>query len=295
MKIKPECIPCIINVRCREIIESKLSSTEKIYVMKDVIKKILELSSPKASTVYVASEAFRLVKKLTKSNDPYKEFKEKSYKVARNLIPLLLEKIRDLNGYKKFRFAAISSINANSLDPGVSNYKFSVSELNKIIFDQRIELDELDIIYEKIKKSRTIIYLLDNTGEAIFDKVLMKIIKSLGVKIYAIVKGQPYQNDITRDEAYKIGLNEVAEVIDTKSDYSGLIPGTYPDEIDKIISNSDLVIAKGMAHYETFLYTPIKKDTAFLLKAKCKPVASTLKVPVGSKIAILRKNSRTIL
>ncbi|HDH07295.1 MAG TPA: DUF89 family protein, partial [Thermoproteales archaeon] len=129
----------------------------------------------------------------------------------------------------------------------------------------------------------------DNAGEAVFDKLLVKyIVEDLGKKVTVVAKSCPYQNDVTFSEALELGFDEVAEVLGTGSDYAGLFYGTYTREVKNTIRESYLVISKGMANYEALFYKPLEKTTAFLLKAKCDPVAHTLGTVKGSNIAFLR-------
>ena len=286
MKIHAQCIPCILEVRSREILNSNLSEEEKKIAMIKLIKYVAEIIRLDSSTTYIASEAFKLVKKLIGDRDPYRDYKKMSREMAYKYLPKILKLLEDKNGFEKFRMHSIISVNANILDPGVPSLKNASLMIEKILEEPVI--DDTKKFYEKVLDSRKIVYLLDNCGEAIFDKLFIDHIADMGKEIYAIVKTYPYQNDITFEEAVKIGLDEKAIVLGTGNDYSGLFPSTYSIEVKKAIDESDLIISKGMAHYETFLYHPIKKPTVFLFKAKCKPVASTLNVPVGSSIILYR-------
>jgi len=49
---------------------------------------------------------------------------------------------------------------------------------------------------------------------------------------------------------------------------------------------SNIIIAKGMAHYEYLSETPLRSKTFFLLRAKCKVVARELGVSVGGYVVI---------
>ncbi|MGC9086365.1 MAG: hypothetical protein ACP5IT_09260, partial [Thermoproteota archaeon] len=66
MKITPQCIPCILNVRLGEILKSNLSEEEKIEAQKKLIKRYTKTIKKEESTVRIATLAFREVKKLTK-------------------------------------------------------------------------------------------------------------------------------------------------------------------------------------------------------------------------------------
>jgi len=149
-------------------------------------------------------------------------------------------------------------------------------------------VDDTEEIYRALRRARAVAYLLDNCGESILDKLLIAELRSWGLKVYAVVKGGAYQNDVTVSDALRVGLDEVAELVSTESDFSSLIPGTYSERVEEALRESDLVVAKGMAHYETLSELELDRPVAFLLRAKCEPVARSLGVGVGKNVALLR-------
>ncbi len=288
MKIWPQCIPCIMKVRLNEILESPLSNEEKIVAMKRFIEKITPYISSNASTVRLATIGFRIVKQLTGMEDPYKEYKILSHRTARQILEKIKYRVEKLEGYEKFRQLAILSINSNMLDPGTP-YNFTPTQLEKILFDDNLKIDDTREIYEMIKSAKSIVYLLDNCGEAIFDLLLVEFISDIiTAKIYVVAKGKPYQNDVLYSDAINIGFPKYSLLLSTESDAAGPFPDEISEETMKIIHNADLAISKGMANYEAYLDEPYSKNIAFLLKAKCVPVASSLGVKQGDSVAYLK-------
>lgn len=291
MKLTPKCIPCIVNARAREIINySKLSDEEKIRALSKLLKVISDNSSPNVSTITLATIGFRAVKELIGDNDPYREYKALSNKIARELLDYVLKEAGSLEGYERFRFLVITSINANAIDPGVPPFHYDPKELKKALTRKDLDVDQTRGIYEAIRRARHVVFMLDNAGEAVFDKILVEEIVKLGPKVVVLAKSEPYQNDVTVNDAIELGFDKVAEVVGTGSDYGGPLPEGLSKEAKELLAKTDLIIAKGMANYEAFLYAPPKKPVAHLFKAKCEPVANTLGVDVGARIAILKRN-----
>ena len=289
MRIWPQCIPCIMKVRLQEIQDTPLQNDQKIEAMTKFIEKIQQYISPDASTVRLATIGFRLVKELTGVEDPYKIYKEESTMIASNILGKIKERISGLKGYKKFRQLVLLSINSNMLDPGTP-YNFTPDELEQILFDDNLKIDHTKEIFQEIFTVNEIIYLLDNCGEAVFDLLLVKFIReNTSAKIFVVAKGKPYQNDVLYSDALRLGFQKYALLLSTESDAAG----PFPDEISKDtmekIKNADLVISKGMANYEAYLDEPYSKNIAFLLKAKCIPVATSLGVNPGDSVAYFKK------
>jgi len=129
---------------------------------------------------------------------------------------------------------------------------------------------------EAIAKSRRILYLCDNAGEIVFDRVLIETLLERGKDVTAVVKGSPVINDATLEDADAAGLMECgAAVIDNGNDGIGtLLEACSPRFMDAFRS-AELIISKGQANYETLVQS---RDARihFLFKVKCPVVARVL-------------------
>lgn len=289
MRIWPQCVPCILGVRLGEIVSSPhLGDGEKIVLVKEFIREFSRYITPAASTVVLATIGFRMVKELTSSEDPYAAFKERSNEEIAVLSSALLDEVPRSRGFERFRKLAVASINANSIDPGAP-LGAGPSELGSHLYGGVLEIDHTREIYDRIKRSSRIVYLLDNAGEAVIDKLLVGEISGIVDEVFVMAKGKPYQNDVTLEEALQLGFGKVARVVSTGSDAAGPIPGEISEEAEDLLRSADLIVAKGMANYETYLYFRPPGDVAHLFQAKCLPVASTLNVPPGSSVALLKR------
>ena len=78
-----------------------------------------------------------------------------------------------------------------------------------------------------IRNSKNIVYLTDNCGEIVLDKLLIRQILKINkkAKINVIVRGEPVLNDCTTDDAIQIGLDKVVDVIDNGSAVAGTVLG----------------------------------------------------------------------
>jgi hypothetical protein len=136
-----------------------------------------------------------------------------------------------------------------------------------------------------LKKTKRILYLADNAGETVFDRLLIEELKK--PVIYA-VREKPIINDATREDAYLSGIHEVAEVISTGCDAPGTILKFCSNEFLEIYKNSDLIISKGQGNYEGLSDEP--RPIFFLLKAKCSIIAQDTGVEQGDVMLLKAKN-----
>jgi uncharacterized protein with ATP-grasp and redox domains len=136
-----------------------------------------------------------------------------------------------------------------------------------------------DALRSALKQSDSILYLADNAGETVFDRVL---IETLGFPVSYVVKAAPIINDATRKDAVAAGIDRVANIIDNGSG----APGTLLDQCSKLFctqfAEADLIIAKGQANYESLSNS--SAPIFFLLQAKCNVIARDLWVVEGGTI-----------
>ncbi len=120
-----------------------------------------------------------------------------------------------------------------------------------------------------IEKARTLVYLLDNCGEVVFDKMCISTIRSLypALSITAVVRGLPAYNDVTMEDAREVGLDTLVNVVGNGDN----VPGTVLSRISKsaceLIERADIIISKGMGNYETLIGCGY--NIYYLLLCKC--------------------------
>lgn len=153
---------------------------------------------------------------------------------------------------------------------------------------ETMELDEEALADLKVRmcSARTIAYLLDNCGEVVLDKILMTHIlrKNSRAEICAIVRGAPTSNDATMEDAQQVGLDTIVPVIGNGSDVAGTCPTRVNKQTLNALQNSDLVIAKGLANYETL--SGRGKNIYFMFLCKCSLYTQIFNVPLYTGMVI---------
>lgn len=131
----------------------------------------------------------------------------------------------------------------------------------------------LALLKERLSAAKTLLYVHDNCGEVVFDKILIRAISALypQIEVTSLVRGGEIINDATRADADFIGLEKYARVEDS----GAAIPGTYLKEISlralALFKNSDVIISKGLGNLET-LYGE-GYDIFYIFMCKCEHIA----------------------
>ncbi len=284
MKIHSECVPCLLK---RSIYEARLVNKNK---EKEVVKAALSILNDNfdesAVSAEISTKVHRRVYDILETDDPYKELKYKSNKTAEKL----LTKAKNLVNKGGFREAVLVSIAGNVMDFGyrddISSPDYLMNEFKKII-DEGFGHDDTDEIERILKESKSILYFTDNAGEIVFDTVLLKKIKEYDVHLTVVVKDVPILTDATMKDAKEYNIDKTADQLETTGGYAvGVNFDLIPEKLKDKLENADMIIAKGMANWESFSETDYR-PIAFLTRSKCKPVSDTMGVPFDTNVAKL--------
>ena len=226
---------------------------------------------------------YDVVREVTGLDDPYLAEKKLFNALALSLVPELR---RTIDGSSDPLAAAVRLAAAgNIVDFGIHHdlHEGHVRDAIRLALDQPLDPALLNDFRRAIAAARDILYLGDNTGEIVFDRLLLERLPREHITF--VVRGKPIINDALMEDAVETGITSLVPVIDNGSD----IPGTWlPDcspEFRARIARADLVISKGQGNYET-LDGPV--PTFFLLKVKCSGIAENVGQEIGSLVLAAR-------
>ena len=295
MKPNIECFRCILSIRLREIENSSLSNGLKLELMKRLTSILINEFSFESELTDLASRLYMFnVQEAPSIVDYYKLIKQEANRNALFNINIHEKHVSRYTGYDKFKYLVYLSALANLLDHGVAEHKImEISELTPSFIEKHeVYIDESYKLYHYLKNGGLrILWLFDNAGEAVYDTLLIREIINMGNTVEGLVKNEPgFQNDISINDALYIGLDKLLSDINTYGCYCSTIhldkisPGVFSK-----IKNSDLIIAKGMSHFEYLHEVNLGKPICFIFIPKCNPVAERVGKGSRGKIVILFK------
>ena len=278
MKTFFDCIPCFV----RQALDSIRLVTDDEEVHERLLREVLQAASAmdlRQSPPAMGQRIHRLIRSLTGQSDPYRELKDRSTRLALELYPKLHAQVQA--SATPLETALRLAIAGNVIDMGVKAY-FDESSLHEAIEDALSAPLNGDVcaFTEALSAAREILYLADNAGEIVFDRLLLEQMPIERVTV--VVRGFPVINDATIADAQAAGIPELVEVIDNGSDAPGTILADCSIEFLRCFDQADFILAKGQGNYETL--NDVEKDIFFVLKAKCPVIAKDLGCYVGSMI-----------
>ena len=279
MQIFLDCIPCFI----RQALGAARLSTDDMQIHEQVLREVLVLAKDldmSQSPPIMGQKIHRLIRELVGIEDPYRDVKRRFNNAALQLYSGMRTYI--IESKDMLETAIKLAIAGNIIDFGV-NGKLHESELEQTVSEcLAAEFSDIQLrsFRQAVNEAEEILYIADNAGEIIFDRLL---IEQLPIeKVTVVVKGSPVINDATMEDAVLAGLPRIVEVIDNGSDGPGTILETCSQVFVDRFKEADLVIAKGQGNYETL--SDVDKNMFFVLKAKCPVIAQDLDCEVGEMI-----------
>ena len=127
--------------------------------------------------------------------------------------------------------------------------------LSLIKSENKDDLDEQEYrqFCQDMKKAENVVYITDNCGEIVLDKIAIQILKKIfpNIRITALVRGLPAGNDATMEDAEFCGLTDVVPVLGNGNDVGGTWLHGISTHARELLYNADVIIAKGQGNYET--------------------------------------------
>jgi uncharacterized protein with ATP-grasp and redox domains len=279
MKTYFDCIPCFV----RQALDSVRMTTEDEEIHERVLREVLRLGSGmdmSQSPPAMAQKIHRLIRSITGVEDPYIEVKNSFNKLALQMYPELKELVE--TSVNTLETAVQLAIAGNIIDFGVNSTVEQAeveSTINKSL-KASLDMQALEQFREATSQAQDILYLGDNAGEIVFDRLLIEQLP--WKKISFVVKGGPVLNDATVEDADIVGLTDFVNVIDNGSDAPGTILENCSETFRRRFNESDLVIAKGQGNYESL--SGVDKKMFFMVRPKCSVLARHLGCEIGSLV-----------
>ncbi len=269
MKTYLDCLPCFVQ----QALRASRIATNDDKLIKRVLDEVgcLIKDTPMQNTPAESGmSVYGKIREITGVTDPYLKIKQQHIAEANKLYPELekMVAVADDSLLTAIRIA----IAGNVIDLGINKTFDLVADIKKILSQDFAEFDYTPF-KSALAAAKNVLYIGDNAGESVFDKLLIERIK---VPVTYAVRSQPIINDVTMKEALASGLDEVAELIDSGSTAPGTILRFCTPEFLEIYRKADLVISKGQGNYEGL--SDEKRTIFFLLKAKCPVIARDMGV-----------------
>lgn len=264
MKTYLDCYPCFLRQALTAARMAEADEEQQWTVLARVLETLRHIE-PTSTPPEMGNQIHRIVRQVVASSDPYRATKEANCRQSLALYPRMKSLLAEAGN--SLETAVRLSIAGNIIDAAFE-HQYDLWETVERVLAQPFAIDNMAAFREALSRTKQVLYLADNAGETVFDRVL---IEAMDVPVVYAVKGGPILNDATRDDALAAGIDAIAEIVSTGSDAPGTILSLCSEEFRQMYADADFVIAKGQANYETLSEAGSK--VFFLLQIKCPVIA----------------------
>ena len=204
MKLYIDCMPCFI----RQALDAVKLITDDEIIREQVVRHVLMMAANlnmSQSPPAIGQQIHRLIRNLTGSEDPYRELKHRFNSLALQMSTELKSSIG--SSEKPLESAVRLAIAGNIIDLGLktSLTESDVEKILKTYLTADFDSSQMDEFRKSIESAARILYLTDNAGEIVFDRLLIERLPL--EKVTVAVRGKPVINDAGRCRVYRFNGN----------------------------------------------------------------------------------------
>jgi len=258
------CMPCFLQqaLKCAALLNLTTEQTKKI--VDRVAIQIPHLSIEK-SPPWNSRIIYDEINVVTGIDDPFLEIKKQSNQQAMQLYDMAKNRIQQSS--EPLKMAIRIAAAGNVIDYGTQHKMPEITkDFNKIL-DQSFSVFCFDSFQKQLEKAEKILFLADNAGEIVFDRLLLETIQK---PVTFAVRGFPIINDALRQDAIDVGIDRIANIIDNGAGYPGTVLEKCSESFKQTFDSADLIISKGQGNFETLC--DIDAPICMIFMVKCQQV-----------------------
>ena len=285
MKTYLDCIPCFFSQALFAARQAGCTEEQQKQIIDGISKLVPELpmeACPPENSVPV----YEIISRISGNSDPLAEIKRKSNMAALEVYPMLGQMVESAGD--RLLAAVETAVSGNIIDYGANRnfdlkaeIKNILSREEKAIRRQKKELFDIESFRSDLSSAKEVLYLGDNAGEIVFDRILVETICKLfpDILIRYAVRGKPIINDVTMEDARSTGMDSLCETVSSGSHAPGTVLKFADSDFLKILERSDIIISKGQGNYEALSGNSL--PAYYLLRVKCKTIADHIPAEIG--------------
>lgn len=289
MKAYIDCIPCFFR-QCIEASRMAGADDSKVKRIVDEVGYRLRDFTYDAKPPELALMVHSIIRAELGNGDYYENLKQKSNFWALSIYSQLKEAVK--KAQDPLLKALEIAIAGNMIDYGANSNIDFYGTIDELLKEKKKEpfqngpLIHYDLFKDHLKDARNILYLSDNAGEAVFDRVLIETIKEMDDSrsfIYA-VRDKPIINDCLETDAVKCGIGKCASIVSSGCEAPGILQDHCSPRFKGIFNDMDMIISKGQGNFEGLMDSD--KIIFHLFITKCPVMGNILGVNVKDPVLL---------
>lgn len=289
MRLNAYCLNCIIGRQERNIHEFT-DEEKKARYMKEVMRLLGE-SDDEASAPGMVAQISEIYERCFGETEGFTEIKKEYNQLTLNLEKDLEQKIRS---QPDVLHAALCYARIGNYIDFLAMEQVDKQKMLQMFEDedkQPLDPVEYDYFLMDLKKAKRLVYLADNCGEIVLDKIAVRILKEQypELQITVVVRGMDVGNDATMEDAEMVGMTKEVTVIGNGNNVGGTELALLSPQAREVLEQADVILAKGQGNYETL--NGCGMNIYYLFLCKCNWFAERFRVPLYEGMFVSERRS----
>ncbi|ETR69280.1 MAG: hypothetical protein OMM_04031 [Candidatus Magnetoglobus multicellularis str. Araruama] len=255
-----ECMPCFLQqaLKCCALLKLPPETTKQ--VVDQVAIRIPHLSIEK-SPPWNSRLIYDDIQTITGVKDPFLAIKKQSNLQALKLYDMAKKQIYE--SPDPIQMAIRIAAAGNVIDYGTYRTIPEITTAFKDSLNHSFSVFQYTLFAQQLKGAKKILYLADNAGEIVFDRLLIETIQK---PVVLAVRGLPIINDALRQDAIDVGIDRIVTLIDNGTGYPGTVLEECSEPFRNAFESADLIISKGQGNFETLCNVDAPICMIFMMK-----------------------------
>ncbi|MBN1308654.1 MAG: DUF89 family protein [Chitinispirillaceae bacterium] len=293
MRLFPDCYPCVLRQVLSLVKLTGMSDLQTKRAMDEAMTMLLAASgssSPQRIIVDIGDFVHKTLLGGMEPFDPYARLKKQSNDLVLRHFDALEAAVKQSES--PLETAIRQAAAGNIIDFGAKDHgSLDIAREIRNIPSLKFSFYDYDQLLFKLKNAGMLLYIGDNAGEIVFDRILIRQIQREfpRLRIMFATRDKPVINDVTVEDAFMIGLDKEADIVSSGCRYPGLMLEETDDAFRHLFRDAGVIIAKGQGNYEG-LSDIDDERLFFILRIKCERVANHIGSDVGA--LVLRRKTK---
>ena len=279
MRFDAQCIDCLVR-RQRSLADERGEPEKSYLFMRDVLQAILDAPEGVAAP-YLIPKFVEALQNYWLATHHYAELKRMSNDFMMARLPKLRAMVEA--SADPVRTALQLAQVANYIDYGALSENVDPEKLDQMLFsaaDNPVDEKTYTQFFTELESARRMLYIGDNAGEIVADRLLLEALMQRfpHLSITYGVRGGPALNDVTREDAAAVGLDQLVPIVDNGTRISGTELDYIGQEMRQVLEDADVILAKGQANFETLVTSG--RNIYYIFLCKCVRFTRLFDVPM---------------
>lgn len=268
MQANSMCIACILSKQEKQIRPFPDEKKKSDYIHQ--VLEILYRHGRSESSPWLAEQIDQLYEKFWGELEDYTPIKHKYNHLLLEKEPEIVRQIRDSEDPIEESIKYVCAANYIDFSAVEHVTEQTFEQLLEKAKSETVPQEEYQAFRKDLEKARTLVYLTDNCGEIVLDKVFIRFLKENcpHLQIAAIVRGKDVINDATMEDAREVGLTDLVPCVGNDNGAPGTVLKRFDKQTRRLLLDADLVISKGQGNFESLYGEGVNPYYLFLCKCE---------------------------